>query len=78
MNHRKLIYVCIICVFVDVHRCQFSHTHPNLKHSRLSDILAYFLTYTSTQSGRHKWMTLKTIFCILRKTADITKYDNEV
>ena len=65
-------------MFVDVHKCQFSHTHPNLKHSHPSGILAYYLTYTQTQSGRHKWMTLKAIFLILRKAADITKYNNEV
>ena len=29
------------------------------KHSHLSEILAYYLTYTPIQSRRHKRMTLK-------------------
>ena len=36
----------------------FTHP-PNLKHSHPSEILVYYLTYTPTQSWRHKWMTLK-------------------
>ena len=60
---KQPLYVFIICVFVDFHKCQFSHTHPNLKHSHPSEILAYYLTYTPTQSGRQKWMSPKsTIF----------------
>ena len=47
------------CVFPDVHRCQFSHTDPNLKYSLRSEILAYLWTYTPAQSRHHKLMAPK-------------------
>ena len=75
MNHRKPIYVCIICVFVNVHRFQFLHIHPNLKHLNLS---LFFDIYPNSTHVPIIWWTLKAIFCILRKTTDIRKYGNKV
>ena len=71
MNHKKPIYVRIICVFVNVHRCQFLHIHPNLKHLNLS---LYFDVYPNSAHIPIIWRALKAIFCILTKATDIRNY----
>ena len=47
MTNGRPIYVCIICMLVDVHRCQVSHTHTHT-HTH-----TYIHTHTSTHVHTH-------------------------
>ena len=45
MTNGRPIYVCIICMLVDVHRCQVSHTHTHAH--------AHIHTYTHKHTCAH-------------------------
>ena len=57
MTNGRPIYVCIICMLVDVHRCQVSHTHTHTRTRTHTYIhtQAHMCTHTYTHKHIHTY-----------------------